>query len=65
MEVDLAMVINLEIPFPDNSTPLLKRILCIHYPLQFRKNQYEIQALIDFGSKVNAMTPTYAKKLDF
>lgn len=34
----------------------------IHYPVQFKKN--EMQALINVGSKVNAMTPGYASKLD-
>ena len=36
---------------------------CIHYPVQFRNNKETIQALIDFGSKVNVMTLAYTKKL--
>ncbi len=39
----------------------LQRVLCIWYPVQFQNN--EVQALIDSGSEVNAMTPTYATKL--
>ena len=43
---------------------VLNRVPCIYYPLQFRKDKKEtIQALIDSGSEVNAMTPAYAKKL--
>ncbi len=34
---------------------------CIRYPVQFQNN--EVQALIDSGSKFNAMTPAYATKL--
>ena len=42
---------------------ILDRVPCIHYPMQFRKNKgATIQALIDSGSKVNTMTPAYAKK---
>ena len=43
---------------------ILDRMPCIHYPVQFRKDKgATIQALIDLGSKVNAMTPAYAKQL--
>ena len=42
---------------------ILDWVLCIYYPIQFRKDKETIQALIDPGSKVNAITPTYAKKL--
>ena len=44
---------------------VLKRVSCIHYPLRFYNNKKnEVGALINSGSKVNAMTPTYATKLD-
>ena len=37
---------------------------CIYYPVQFRKDKKAtIRALIDLDSKVNAMTPAYAKQL--
>ena len=43
---------------------VLDRLPCIHYQVQFRKDQgATIQALIDSSSKVNAMTPAYAKQL--
>ena len=42
---------------------ILGRVPCIHYPVQFQKDKEIIKALIDSGSKVNAMTPAYAKQL--
>lgn len=48
-----------------NAPPLLKRVLCIYYLVQFKKDQTKVWALIDFGSEVNAMTPAYTKKLGF
>lgn len=44
---------------------LLEQVLYIHYPVQFRKNQAKTQTLIDFGTKVNAMTQSYVVKLGF
>lgn len=40
---------------------VLKKVLCIQYLVWFKKN--EIQALIDWGSEVNAMTLVFASKL--
>ena len=40
---------------------ILDRVPCIHYPVQFQKDKEVIKALIDSGSKVNAMTPAYTK----
>ena len=42
---------------------VLDRFPSIYYPVQFRKDKATIQALIDLGSEVNAMTPAYAKQL--
>ena len=47
-----------------------ERVLCIRYPVQFcRKNDKDkdkdVTALIDLGSKVNAIYPAYTIKLDF
>ena len=36
---------------------------CICYPIWFKKNEAQVRALINFGSKVNAMTSEYASKL--
>lgn len=42
----------------------LERIPYIHYSVQFQKDKTsEVQALINSGSEVNAMSPAYAKKL--
>ena len=43
---------------------ILNRVPCIHYLVQFRKdNRATIRALINLGSKVNVITPVYAKPL--
>ena len=42
---------------------ILGRVPCIHYLVQFQKDKEVIKALIDSGSKVNAMTLAYAKQL--
>ena len=41
----------------------LERIPCIRYSVWFRKGSDNTQALIDSGSKVNAINSAYAKKL--
>ena len=44
----------------------LERDPCIHYPVQFKgTNKTKVQALIDLGSEVNAMTPAYVSRLGF
>ena len=45
------------------SEVILDWVPCIHYPIQFRKDKETIRTLINSGDEVNAMTPTYAKKL--
>ena len=49
------------------SEVVLDRVLCIHYLVQFRKDnkRVTIWALINSGSKINAITPAYAKQLGF
>ena len=56
----------------DNSDKeiVLKKILCIHYPVRFQEDQEQegqeqVRALLNSGSKVNAMSPAYAKRLGF
>ena len=44
-------------------TEALEHVLYIYYPIQFKKDMAEIQALIDSRSEVNAMAPAYMKKL--
>lgn len=38
----------------------LERVQCIYYSLRFWKNTADIEGLIDFSSKVNAMIPAFA-----
>ena len=40
-----------------------QRVPCVHYLIWSKKK--EVQALIDSGSKVNAMTPAYSSRLSF
>lgn len=42
---------------------VLDHVPCIHYPVCFQKDQDKLLALIDLGSEVHAMTPTYISKL--
>ncbi len=42
---------------------LLERVLCFQYPLYLQKNTADVRALIDFSSKVNAITRAYILKL--
>ena len=42
---------------------ILNRVPYIYYPGQFQKDKDVIKALINSGSKVNAMTPAYAIQL--
>lgn len=48
----------------NNPTLLLKHIPYIYSSLRFQKDkEREVEALIDFGSKANMITPAYTKKL--
>ena len=49
----------------DTSSKEVGRIPCIYYPVRFQKSQEQVRALLNGGSKVNAMSPAYAKKLGF
>ena len=42
---------------------VLDYVPCICYLIWFKKSKVQIQALIDSGSEVNAMTQEYASKL--
>ena len=41
----------------------LESVPCIYYPVQFKQGITQVQALIDSGSEVNAIHPTFAKQL--
>ena len=46
------------------SKEALERVSCIHYPVQFKDtDKAPVQALIDSGSKVNAMHLSFVKQL--
>ena len=38
---------------------------CIHYPVRFQESQEKLKTLFKNGSKVNAISPAYVKKLGF
>ena len=47
---------------------VLERLPCIYYPVRFQEDQQQesqeqIKALRNSGSKINAMSPPYAKRL--
>ena len=42
---------------------LLARVPCIYYPVQFRKDGSQVQALLNSGSEVNPINPAYALRL--
>ena len=41
----------------------LKRVPYIHYPVQFKKDKTQLQALVDSESEANTMHPSFAKQL--
>lgn len=45
--------------------PPLERVLCIYYPMHFKKDQAQIQAFIDSKNEVNKITSAYTAKLSF
>ena len=45
----------------DEGEEVIVRVPCIYYPVQFQEEQ--VRALLDSGSKVNAISPAYAKSL--
>ena len=47
----------------ENNLLALDWVPCICYPIWFKKSKVQVRALINSGSKVNAMTPGYASKL--
>ena len=44
---------------------VLDRVLCIYYPMQFRKDKgKDVLALLDSESEIDTMTLAYAAQLD-
>ena len=55
------------VPVTDSGEEIA-RVPCIYYPVWFQEDQgqegqEQVRALLDSGSKVNAMSPAYAKRL--
>ena len=55
-------------PVTDGGEEVVVRVSCIYYPVWFQENQEQegqrqVRALLNSGSKVNAMSPAYAKRL--
>lgn len=47
----------------NNKKVILDQVSYIHYPVWYKKD--EIRALINFGSKINVITPVYISQLSF
>ena len=62
-------VLATSVPVTDGGKEVvLERVPCIHYPVQFQEDQgqggqKQVRASLNSGSKVNAMSPAYAKRL--
>lgn len=42
---------------------LLKRVLCIYHPMQFKKAKTKVQTLLNSDSNINVMTLVYTAKM--
>lgn len=49
--------------FIKNPTLLFNYTFCIYYLICFKKNQANVQALLNFYSEINVITPAYVAKL--
>lgn len=56
IEADLIVNLNFETLATSTNFLPLKCVLCIHYLILFKKNQIEVQALINSNSEINAIT---------
>ena len=64
----LASVSATSVPVIDINGKEIVRVSCIHYLIRFQedqeqKSQEQVRTLLNSGSKVNAMSPVYAKNL--
>ena len=48
-------------PVTGSDEEVVVKVPCIHYPIRFQEEQ--VRALLNSGSKVNAMNSDYARKL--
>ena len=61
--IKLILVSAIFLSMTDARKEALKHVLCIHYPVQFKKNKTQVQVLVDSGSEVNAIHLSFAKQL--
>ena len=61
----LALISATSVPLTNISGKKVARVPCIYYPIRFRESQEQVRALFDSGSKINAMSPAFVRKLDF
>ena len=54
-------VLATSVPVTDGGEEVVVRVPCIYYPVRFQEEQ--VRALLNSGSKVNAMSLSYAKRL--
>ena len=57
------MVLAISMPMINGNREVVIQMLCIYYLVQFQEEQ--VKTLFDSGSKVNAINPNYAQKLEF
>ena len=55
------LVLAIFVPVTGSDEEVVVRVPCIHYPVRFQEEQ--VSALLNSGSKVNAINPDYAQKL--
>ena len=58
------LVLTTPVPIIDDGKKDVK-ISYIYYPVWFQESQGQIRALLDSGSKINALNPAIARKLNF
>ena len=59
----LVLVLATSVLITDRGEKVAVKISCIYYPVWFQEDQEQISVLLNSNSKVNAMSPAYAKKL--
>ena len=50
-------------PVTNGGEKVVVRVPCINYPVWFQEDQEQVKALLNGGSKVNAMNSAFARKL--
>ena len=62
----LVLILATSMPVTETSIEdivVLNQVSCIYYLIWFKKNKIQVQALINFNSKINAIISGYASKL--